>query len=73
MARLGIVVSRRVGSAVVRNRIKRIVREVFRQLHTTLGAADWVVVIQPTAERVPAPILRDELTRLFQSVKRTLP
>jgi ribonuclease P protein component len=31
--RLGITVTRRVGGAVVRNRIKRLVREAFRRLH----------------------------------------
>ncbi|HBQ21427.1 MAG: ribonuclease P protein component [Deltaproteobacteria bacterium GWA2_38_16] len=32
--RLGIIVSRKVGNAVIRNRIKRVAREYFRQFNT---------------------------------------
>jgi ribonuclease P protein component len=44
--RLGITVSRRIGSAVVRNRVKRLVRECFRRkLRPMLPAGAAVVVI----------------------------
>jgi len=47
-ARLGLTVSRRVGSAVARNRVKRRVREWFRQrrgaLPTLAPGSDWVVI-----------------------------
>lgn len=42
-ARLGIVASRRVGTAVVRNRAKRVVREAFRRNKPAPGV-DLVVV-----------------------------
>jgi ribonuclease P protein component len=42
-ARLGVVVSRRVGSAVARNRAKRVVREAFRR-HKPAPGVDVVVV-----------------------------
>jgi ribonuclease P protein component len=47
--RLGITASRKVGNAVVRNRCKRILREIFRQ-HKTLfpQGADLVVVVRRT-------------------------
>ncbi|HVA80862.1 MAG TPA: ribonuclease P protein component [Candidatus Binataceae bacterium] len=44
--RLGVTVSRRVGNAVVRNRIKRRVRECFRHLlRERIGAGMSIVVI----------------------------
>ena len=45
-ARLGVTVSRRVGIAVVRNRVKRRVREIFRRvIRDTLPAGTSIVVI----------------------------
>ena len=47
-ARLGISVSRRYGNAVHRNRVKRLIREVFRTLRHDLPAAtDFVVLPRP--------------------------
>jgi ribonuclease P protein component len=43
-ARLGITVTRRIGKAVRRNRIKRLVREWFRRRKGTLSACDLVVI-----------------------------
>ena len=42
-ARIGIITSRRVGGAVVRNRIRRRLREIFRA--SKLRAGVWLVVI----------------------------
>jgi ribonuclease P protein component len=44
-AQLGITVTRKVGSAVVRNRIKRSVRELFRRRRKLLADGLRVVVI----------------------------
>jgi ribonuclease P protein component len=45
--RLGLVVSRRAGNAVVRNRIKRMLREAFRGLqHDLPGGYDLVVGVR---------------------------
>jgi ribonuclease P protein component len=47
LARLGIAAGRRLGNAVVRNRMKRLVREAFRRLRAELPpGTDWVVVPQ---------------------------
>jgi ribonuclease P protein component len=44
-SRLGVTVSSRVGNAVVRNRVKRLVRDIFRNRRLSLPAIVDVVVI----------------------------
>jgi ribonuclease P protein component len=49
-ARIGITVSRKVGNAVVRNRVKRRVREWYRQNRDELRSdLDFVVIARPSA------------------------
>ncbi|WP_096202883.1 ribonuclease P protein component [Bacillus sp. FJAT-45350] len=50
--RLGLSVSKKVGNAVTRNRIKRLIREVFHQYEENLNQKkDFVVIARnPTAE-----------------------
>jgi ribonuclease P protein component len=51
-SRLGVTVSRKVGNAVVRNRVKRRIREWFRRRRGRLrGAWDLVVIARPDAAR----------------------
>jgi ribonuclease P protein component len=54
--RLGLAVPRSVGSAVVRNRMKRLLREVWKELLPTIPAGhDYVLVARPgLAEPVEA-------------------
>ncbi len=50
--RLGIIASRRVGSAVRRNRAKRLIREYFRSIRTELDGVDIVVVVKTGADEL---------------------
>jgi ribonuclease P protein component len=48
--RLGLSVSRRLGGAVERNRVKRLLREAFRaQAHSAPPGRDFVIVARPDA------------------------
>ncbi len=63
-ARLGLTVSRKVGNAVTRNRVKRRLREWFRQHHSKLQAhVDWVVIARSSAARASYGSLAAELER----------
>ena len=48
-ARVGITVSSRVGKAVVRNRVKRRVREVFAARMSSLAGYDLLIVARPAS------------------------
>jgi ribonuclease P protein component len=57
VARLGIAATRKIGSAVARNRAKRVVRELFRH-HKPSPPLDVIVV--PRRELLDAPFDRIE-------------
>lgn len=51
IARLGVTVSSRVGNAVARNRVKRLIRELFRQRRAEfVPPEDVVVIAKPGAD-----------------------
>jgi len=63
---LGLTVSRRVGKAVVRNRVKRQIREWFRTSRCCLGEPlDIVVIARPGAGELEGLLLRRRLSELF--------
>jgi ribonuclease P protein component len=66
-ARLGLAVSRKVDSrAVVRNRIKRALREEFRRRRAELAPGAYVVVARPPARDAANPALRETLAMLLR-------
>jgi ribonuclease P protein component len=65
-ARLGLTVSRRVGGAVVRNRVKRRVREWFRTHRASFPKGkDCVLVARPAAAAASSADLGHELASLL--------
>ncbi len=72
--RLGITVSRKVGGAVVRNRVKRRIREWFRARRGSLGVGvDWVVIARAPAAGLAREAAEDELSRLSRAVLCSVP
>lgn len=66
-SRLGITVSKKVGKAVTRNRIKRIIREYFRLNRGILqGRLDINVIARQSSGRAGAEAIRDQLGSCFK-------
>jgi len=72
-ARLGLAISRKCAlRAVDRNRIKRFVREVFRESRSELGNIDFVVICRPGVLGSTRNILNRSLSRHFEKVRLRL-
>ena len=64
-SRVGFITSRRLGSAVVRNRVRRRLREIVRQHQHDLGQDFWIVLIaKRDAAKASYRTLEDEWLRL---------
>lgn len=60
-ARTGIITSKRVGSAVSRNQVRRRLREVVRSMRPALMPGVWMVIVaKAAAARASSAQLRDE-------------
>jgi ribonuclease P protein component len=68
--RLGLVATRRMGKAVRRNRVKRLLREFFRRHQTGLPAFDLVIMAKKGAEALGYHQVEEELGRLLFSRAR---
>ncbi len=63
--RLGLVVTRRFGKAVQRNRMKRLLREFFRRHQGRLPGRDLVIMAKKGAEALNYDQVAAELGRLL--------
>jgi ribonuclease P protein component len=67
--RLGVIVSAQVGNAVVRNRLKRIFRELFRLQKESFPDGDCVVIARPKAAKIENTEVRKQLDRVLEKIK----
>ena len=73
-SRFGISVKKALGGAVVRNRIKRRIREILRRNRTEIPTG-WDIVIHPRSSVAKAAYssLETELVRLLRGIRATPP
>ena len=71
-SRFGVSIKKALGGAVVRNRIRRRLREIVR-CHRSEMPAGWDIVIHPKSavDKAPFTELTEELLRLLESAERT--
>lgn len=72
--RLGVVVSKRIGNAVVRNRVKRSFREIFRQLsfQDQMNQRDIVFIARRNVNAISFEELSLSVSKSIQWFKRKL-
>lgn len=70
---IGFVISRRLGRAVVRNRIRRRLREVYRLQRRWIGLGFWLVLIaRPPSAKASFKELEAEFMVLYQSARKMI-
>jgi ribonuclease P protein component len=68
-ARTGVTVSSKVGNAVVRNRLKRWIREYVRRHRRDLPVGRMVIVARPSAAEIDHTVADRELERLLHAAR----
>ena len=70
--RYGITVTKKIGNAVVRNRIRRLLKEIFRHVAPELLPVDVVIVARPEAAGYADRRLKDLESRVLPLVRRAI-
>ena len=71
--RIGITVTKRIGGAATRNRIRRLVREAFRRRWMVLpDATELVIIAKKQAATLDGPALIEELSSLGRRLQKLL-
>ena len=73
IARLGLTVSSKVGNAVVRARVKRQLREVFRRRRLQCPPVELVIIARPSAREASSAELAKAFGVLLSSLERVSP
>lgn len=64
-SRLGITVTRKVGNAVQRNRLKRLTREFYRQTRNKYSKCDYSIIAKRGSSLLSSSEINTELNTLF--------
>lgn len=72
-ARFGLTVSKRVGKAVIRNKVKRRLREILRHHKNVLCGLDVVVIAKNNAASASFVSLKQDVTELLERILRSCP
>lgn len=68
--RIGITVSGKVGNAVTRNRLKRLIREFYRHNKSLFGPADYTIIARQSAARLGFSEVCQELGRALHRLQK---
>ncbi len=71
LTRVGIVVTKAVGGAVVRNRVKRQIRAIVQPWLNRLGSRDLVIRVAPDIAAMSFAEIKSELDTAFQHIENS--
>lgn len=70
--RIGITVSKKIGNAIQRNKIKRLIREHFRMNRDKIAEfMDIHVIAKKKAAEIPADMIFESLDSMFKKIPRS--